>query len=189
MPSAPMAIAFRSNSRTSSGVKACASSKCPLSSRTVSRAAPKCPRELCVRRYGWSGGSGCRTSCGANRSCVKRLRGDICAMKAMAVCLIGLVAFVAGAQESSKPKAAEKPKLSQEELEARFKATLTKATLSGRWCSIEEGKLGPEKRDRYTINSVTKIGKDVWTINARVQYGGTDVVVPIPVQVKWAGDT
>jgi hypothetical protein len=113
-------------------------------------------------------------------------------MKTMAICLMGLLmAFVAGAQESSKskPETAEKPKLTQEELEARFKTTLTKATLNGRWCSIEEGKLGPEKRDRYTINSVTKIGKDVWTINARLQYGGTDVVVPIPVQVKWAGDT
>ena len=37
-------------------------------------------------------------------------------------------------------------KLSAEELEARFKATLTKATLTGRWRLIQEGKLGPEKR-------------------------------------------
>ena len=26
-------------------------------------------------------------------------------------------------------------------------------------------------------------------INARIQYGNKDVTAPIPVQVKWAGDT
>lgn len=94
-----------------------------------------------------------------------------------------------------KPKSAptpsnpDKPKLSEEELEAKFKATLTRATLAGRWCSIKEGQLGSEKEDKYTINSVTKIGGAVWLINARIQYGQKDIVAPIPVQVKWAGDT
>ena len=109
-------------------------------------------------------------------------------MKLFAIGLAAMMAFVAGAQETSKKEEA-KPPPSQEELEAKFKAMLTKATLSGRWCSIEEGKLGPEKKDRYTINSAAKVGKDVWLINARIQYGGSDMVVPIPVQVKWAGDT
>lgn len=108
-------------------------------------------------------------------------------MKTILIGVIAVVAFMAGAQET-KPKA-EKPKPTQEELEAKFKATLTKATLSGRWCSVEEGKLGPEKKDRYTINSVAKIGADLWLVNARIQYGDKDIVAPIPVQVKWAGDT
>ena len=81
------------------------------------------------------------------------------------------------------------PKLSQEELEAIFKTTLTKATLKGRWCSIKGSQLGPEQEDKYTINSVLKIGGDHWLINARIQYGKKDIVAPIPVQVKWAGDT
>jgi hypothetical protein len=110
-------------------------------------------------------------------------------MKTLAIWVVAMMAFIAGAQENQKPDAAVKPQPSQEELEAKFKAMLTKATLSGRWCSIEEGKLGPEKKDRYTINSVTKVGKDVWLINARVQYGSKDLTVPIPVQIKWAGDT
>jgi hypothetical protein len=87
---------------------------------------------------------------------------------------------------SSKPA---KPKPTQAELEATFKATLTKATLSGRWCGLKDGKLTPEKEDKYTIVSVTKLGGEAWIINARVQYGTKDFVAPIPVQVKWAGDT
>jgi len=84
---------------------------------------------------------------------------------------------------------AKGPKLTQEELEANFKATLTKATFKGRWCSIKDGLLGPEKEDKYSIRSVTKIGGDMWLISARVQYGKNDFVAPIPVQVRWAGDT
>jgi len=96
---------------------------------------------------------------------------------------------------SDKPKDAptqtspDKPKPIPEELEAKFKATLTQATLAGRWCSIKDGQLGPEKDDKYTILGVTKLGGDVWLINARIQYGKQDIVAPIPVQVKWAGDT
>ncbi len=96
---------------------------------------------------------------------------------------------------NNKPKdaatqtAPAKPKASQAELEATFKASLTKATFKGRWCSIKDGELGPEKEDKYTINSVNKIGGEMWLINARIQYGKKDFVAPIPVQVKWAGDT
>ena len=87
------------------------------------------------------------------------------------------------------PPGAEKPKPAPEELEAKFKATLTKATLSGRWCAIKDGQLGPEKEDKYTILSVAKVTSDLWLINARIQYGQKDIVAPIPVKVKWAGDT
>ncbi len=96
----------------------------------------------------------------------------------------------------AKPKetagSAEKPKtapLTQEALEAQFKTTLTKAVLAGRWTSTKDGKLGPEKEDKYTIVGVTKVSGDQWVVNSRIQYGKMDVVMPVPVQVKWAGDT
>lgn len=108
-------------------------------------------------------------------------------MKGM-ICLVALFAWVAAAQDS-KPETTTKPTASQEELEAGFKKTFTKAVMSGRWCSLDEGKLGPEKKDRYTINSVSKVGKDLWLMNAKVQYGGNDLTIPVPIQVKWAGDT
>jgi len=117
--------------------------------------------------------------------------------------LVTLIATIAVAQDvkkaepgtENKPKEApaavgvETPKLNIEELEAKFKATLTKATFSGRWCGIKDGKLTPEKEDKYTIVGVTKLGGEMWIINARIQYGEKDFVAPIPVQVKWAGDT
>ena len=107
--------------------------------------------------------------------------------------LLGAGGSLAPAQET-KPAAATataqaKPKLTQEELEAKFKATLTKATMSGRWCGIKDGKLTPEKEDKYTIVSVAKLGGEAWVISARIQYGQKDFTVPLPVQVKWAGDT
>lgn len=90
---------------------------------------------------------------------------------------------------AAPPAAAEKSKAGPEELEARFKSTLTQATLSGRWCLVQDGKLDADKEDKYTILSVTKGTGDLWLINARIQYGKADLVAPIPVQVKWAGDT
>lgn len=75
------------------------------------------------------------------------------------------------------------------EMEAKFIATLTNATLKGRTAGIKDGQLGPEKDDSYQIVSVTKVGGDRWTINARLSYGGKSLVLPIPAQVKWAGDT
>ena len=93
------------------------------------------------------------------------------------------------ATDASAQPGPAKPKLTQAELETKFKATLTKATLAGRWCLIKDGELGPEKEDKYTISSVMKVGGDAWLINARIQYGKRDITAPIPVQVKWAGDT
>jgi hypothetical protein len=92
-------------------------------------------------------------------------------------------------KEVSTQSAVEKPKPTPEDLEAKFKATLTKATLAGRWCAIKDGALSPEKEDKYTIISVAKVGDDAWLINTRIQYNNKDIVAPIPVQVKWAGDT
>ena len=100
--------------------------------------------------------------------------------------------FAAGSAlraQESRQAASAKPKATQEELESKFKATLTKATMSGRWCGIKDGKLTPEKEDKYTIVSVNKLGGEAWIINARIQYGDKDFTVPVPVQVKWAGDT
>ncbi len=115
--------------------------------------------------------------------------------------LLVLTAALAQAQDAAQPATPDKPKDSaapakpsapmptQDELEAAFKTTLTKAVMTGRWCMIKDGKLGPEQEEKYTIVGVNKLGGDVWMINARIQYGKKDLVAPIPVQVKWAGDT
>src|ERR1044072_2178090 len=98
---------------------------------------------------------------------------------------ITLIATIADAQDSKKtdapagtevkpkelsaPISVEKPKSNTEELEAKFKTALTKATFSGRWCGIKDGKLTPEKEDKYTIVCVTKLGGEMWIINTRIQ--------------------
>jgi hypothetical protein len=86
---------------------------------------------------------------------------------------------------NQKPKPAATP----EQLEATFNAMLTKATLTGHWCSTKDGKLSPEKEDKYNIVSANKVGGDKWVINARLKMNGRETVVPIPAEVKWAGDT
>lgn len=101
---------------------------------------------------------------------------------------IGMPA-VAQEPKTETPKAAGKPGPSAEELEAKFTAALTKATMTGRWCLLKDGKLSPDKDEKYTISSVKKTGDGEWTISARIEYAGLSIDAPVPVQVKWAGDT
>ncbi len=82
-----------------------------------------------------------------------------------------------------------KPVPNQEELEAKFKETLNNVTFVGRWSSIRNGELGSARDEKYSIESVSKVGGDIWMIRARIQYGDRDFVAPLPVKVKWAGDT
>ena len=107
---------------------------------------------------------------------------------ASVVLVLGMRSF---AQDKSASDAAAKPApvASADQLEATFKAMLTKATMSGRWCSVKDGKLGPEKEDKYNIVSASKVNGSKWIVSARIQLNKREMVVPIPVEVKWAGDT
>ena len=116
------------------------------------------------------------------------------AMKTAAVILsFSLVAFSAAAQESNKEAPATKntarPAPTAAELETKFQTTLTAAVLDGRFCMLDKGKLGPDKEEKYTIVGVEKTADGQWTISAKIQYGAMNFTAPVPVQVKWAGDT
>ena len=111
---------------------------------------------------------------------------------------VKLFRFVAALMFAGLVMLAAAPLLAQEagkaasptaEQEAKFIATLTNATLKGRWCGFKDGQLGPEKEDAYNVVSVTKLEGDKWQIVARLAYGGKSMDLPIPAQVKWAGDT
>jgi hypothetical protein len=95
--------------------------------------------------------------------------------------------------EDSKPAAksaaAESSHQTLTPAELKFKDLLTGATLTGRWAPIKDGKMGEEKQDEYAIAGATKIKDDSWIIAAKMKYAGHEIVAPIPVQVKWAGDT
>lgn len=114
-------------------------------------------------------------------------------MKLLLVTAAAFVILSATAFSQDKPAAAvnekQKPAASAEQLESTFKAMLTKATLAGRWCSLKDGKLGPEKEDKYNIVSASKVGEHKWLVSTRIKVKDREMVVPIPVEVKWAGDT
>jgi hypothetical protein len=53
-----------------------------------------------------------------------------------------------------------------------------------------DGKKGAPAKEEYTILDVKKIGKgDLFLFRARVKYGKTDITLPMPLPIKWAGDT
>lgn len=108
---------------------------------------------------------------------------------ALACTLVLSGAPVRAQDAAPAPPAKEKPKPDQKALEEKFTKTMTKATLNGRFTAIKDGKMGPERSEKYTVDRVTKLAEDNWFIFARIQYGEKDVTVPVPVQVKWAGDT
>jgi len=70
--------------------------------------------------------------------------------------------------------------------EKEFQDTLTGVLLQGQ--SSRDGSPGVSD-DKYEIEKVVKTGDDQWTFYARVEARGQSMVVPLPLQVKWAGDT
>ncbi len=64
---------------------------------------------------------------------------------------------------------------------------LTGAVLAGHF-SVD-GQNAPPKEDRYTIVRATKMQGNLWLLAARIQFGGKEITVPLPVPVNWAGDT
>jgi hypothetical protein len=104
--------------------------------------------------------------------------------------------FAAGsyAQERSSP-ASGSPARSEaptalSDQETKFKALLTDAFLAGRWAPLKDGQLGEETGgDKYNIVSAVKGNGDNWVVSAKMNYHDQEFVLPIPVQVKFAGDT
>lgn len=79
--------------------------------------------------------------------------------------------------------------------EKAFAELLTGAVLEGTWQVTGPGgfaaraPLSESKREKYTIVSASKGVGDHWVISARIQFGDTDVTVPVPVRVVWSADT
>lgn len=48
---------------------------------------------------------------------------------------------------------------------------------------------GLSSEERYYIDSVTHVSGDTWLFRSRFNHGGREIPVPIPITVKWAGDT
>lgn len=75
----------------------------------------------------------------------------------------------------------------QSELDKKFEEMMKGVTLVGRSSRQNSDKISGE--EKYLIERVSKVGSDTWLFRSRMQIGGGDVPLPIPVTIKWAGDT
>ncbi|MBL8226959.1 MAG: hypothetical protein JNL98_00715 [Bryobacterales bacterium] len=70
--------------------------------------------------------------------------------------------------------------------EQAFQTSMTNVTLTG-YFTVGDG--SETRPDKYTVEKVEKIGDDLWSFDARIQYGTRDYRAKVKVPVKWAGDT
>ena len=98
--------------------------------------------------------------------------------------VVTLSALSAAAQEPAK-----KDVPSREELIKKLETDLSGVKLIG--CFTVAGKEDQSpKPEEYTITSAIKLPEgDMWLLNSRIKYGNKDATVPIPLEIKWAGDT
>jgi len=97
------------------------------------------------------------------------------------------------AEPSKSPAAATAARISAERqaaLEAGLSKMLSGATLEGSFTVTGPGK-DPQNlsREKYTLGEVKKLSGDIWIFPTRIQYGEKDLTLPIPVPIRWAGDT
>ena len=96
-----------------------------------------------------------------------------------------LVALLAQAVPGQEPaKSSPTP-----EMIKKLQDDLTNVKLIGSFTIAGKEDQTP-KPEEYTISSALKLPDgDVWLIKARIKYGDKDATVPIPLEIKWAGDT
>lgn len=113
-------------------------------------------------------------------------------MKSAALVLVMMIICVCGSRFSfgqTPPAATPQPAVpDQATLDKQFEEALSGAVLDGAFTLTGRDNQTP-KTEKYTIAKVTKLQNDYWLFQARIQYGDHDVTVPLPLQVKWAGDT
>lgn len=106
----------------------------------------------------------------------------------------GVTAGVLSAQPAAPPAAAEPERAAARE--ARLRGMLSGVKLVGRFTidappgTPVPGEKEMPREEEYTITTVTKLADgDWWTMLARMRFGTVDLTLPVPVEVKWAGDT
>ena len=105
----------------------------------------------------------------------------------LAATLVAVFATLASAAEPTKEAA--KPAPSAEELNKKLAADLTNVKLIGSFTVTGKESEAP-KDEEYTITSALKLPEpDLWLLKARIKYGKTDQTLPVPLEIKWAGDT
>jgi hypothetical protein len=113
----------------------------------------------------------------------------LCRVVVGVIALIIANSLAAIADEPAKKEGASAAKLSQAELIKKLEDTLTGAKLVGSYSVTGREDRSP-RPEEYTISSAVKLPEgDLWILKARIKYGDKDATVPIPLEIKWAGDT
>ena len=82
------------------------------------------------------------------------------------------------------------PADSQAQRDENFKKLVTNVRLVGNFTLDGDTDPGKLRREEYAITGAMKLGNgDSWALTSRIKYGDVDLTVPVPVQVKWAGNT
>jgi hypothetical protein len=103
--------------------------------------------------------------------------------------LLSALPQLVSADDSPDAKAGDSISAEQQELFKLFEQKLSGVKLVGRFTILGKDD-GPLPKEEYTINSVKKMPEgDYWLFTSRIQYGDKDVTLPLPLEVKWAGDT
>jgi hypothetical protein len=96
---------------------------------------------------------------------------------------LGLLAFILVGCAGKAPTTPG----AQADLDRKFQQMMNNVTLVGRSSRLNGEQIdGPEK---YVIEKVSKLTGDTWLFQTRMHFGTYDIAVPLPVAIKWAGDT
>jgi hypothetical protein len=94
------------------------------------------------------------------------------------------------AVESPHEAATNQPADSQAQRDENFKKLVTNVRLVGNFTMDGDTDPGKLRREEYAITGAMKLGNgDYWALTSQIKYGDVDLTVPVPVQVKWAGNT
>ena len=97
--------------------------------------------------------------------------------------VLGGLSYFLGYSRGSASIAAEERAVLEEE----FARSMSGVVLEGSFTVDGSGR--EASTERYTVERVEKIGGDIWLFHTRLQFGETDVSLPVPVKLLWAGDT
>jgi hypothetical protein len=82
----------------------------------------------------------------------------------------------------------QKPVTTQATLDSKFQEMMNGVTLVGRSSRLNSDRISGE--ERYVIDGVSKVTGETWLLRTRLQCcGNKEIPVPLPVTIKWAGDT
>jgi hypothetical protein len=73
------------------------------------------------------------------------------------------------------------------DLERQFTDRMRNVTLRGSFAI--DGREGPPREDRYDIESVEKVGDDLWRFNAGMSCCGVNGTIPMVIPMRFIGDT